>query len=280
MDWLSNMIESLWDWVLGIWGSGLSSIQLWLTTSPSEFGGGQIWNVVEDMQGSLQGIGYTLLVLFFYIGLTKSTLSFYELRRPEISFSLFIRFFIIKTLIDSGTGILLLLIKTSQRVVSAVFSASSLTNSIVTLPDDIRIGIRQAAFLEKLIFLLISILAVAVIITMVFTVILTVFGRFFKIFACAAFAPIPFSTMAGEPTQRMGFDYLKLFASLCLEGAVIAIACVLYSAFVQFMPDFTIGAASGLLAKLLGYIVSVVLHTLLLSGFIKSADYLLNRFMH
>ena len=42
------------------------------------------------------------------------------------------------------------------------------------------------------------------VVVITFVLILTVYGRFFKIFTYIAIAPIPLSTFAGEPTQNVG----------------------------------------------------------------------------
>ena len=55
--------------------------------------------------------------------------------------------------------------------------------------------------------------------------ILSVYGRFFKIYLYTALAPIPLSTFAGEPSQQIGKSFIKSFCAVCLEGAIIILAC-------------------------------------------------------
>ncbi len=37
-----------------------------------------------------------------------------------------------------------------------------------------------------------------------------------------AIAPIPISTFAGEPSQSVGKNFIKSYAGVCLDGAIIA----------------------------------------------------------
>lgn len=66
--------------------------------------------------------------------------------------------------------------------------------------------------------------------------ILSVYGRFFKIYLYTALAPIPLSTFAGEPTSQVGKSFLKSFCAVCLEGAIIVIACIIFSQFASSPP--------------------------------------------
>ena len=42
-----------------------------------------------------------------------------------------------------------------------------------------------------------------------FVMIMTVYGRFFKLYMYTALAPVPLSTFAGEPTQSVGVSFIK-----------------------------------------------------------------------
>ena len=44
--------------------------------------------------------------------------------------------------------------------------------------------------------------------------IMTVYGRFFKLYLYTAIAPVPLSTFAGEPTQNVGKSFIKSYAAV------------------------------------------------------------------
>ena len=90
---------------LEVWNDKLSEIWMLITQSPQEFKGGAIWSVIQTIHGSLQAIGYALLVLFFVIGVMKTCGSFAEVKKPEHALKLFLRFAISKAVITGMDGI-------------------------------------------------------------------------------------------------------------------------------------------------------------------------------
>lgn len=61
---------------LDTWNGKLGEIWTLITQSPESFKGGEIWQVVVNIHGALQAIGYALLVLFFLTGLVRTCGSF------------------------------------------------------------------------------------------------------------------------------------------------------------------------------------------------------------
>ena len=51
-----------------------------------------------------------------------------------------------------------------------------------------------------------------------------------------AIAPVPLSTFAGEPSQNIGKSFIKSYAAVCLEGAIIVLACIIFSLFAASPP--------------------------------------------
>ena len=99
------------------WNDKLSEIWLLLTQSPEQFKGGAIWNVMVNIHGALQAIGYSLLVLFFVIGVIKTCGSFAEMKRPEVAVKMFIRFILAKACIDYGLELMMTLFNIVQGVI-------------------------------------------------------------------------------------------------------------------------------------------------------------------
>lgn len=107
--------------------------------------------------------------------------------------------------------------------------------------------------------------------------ILTVYGRFFKLYLYTAIAPIPLSTFAGEPTQSVGKNYLKSYCAVCLEGAIIILACVIFSVFASSPPVIDTNAeAVNMVWK---YIGELVFNMLVLVGTVKGADRVVREMM-
>jgi len=108
----SNWVVQNLQKALETWNGKLSEIWLLITQSPAEFKGGQIWNVITNIHGALQAIGYSLLVLFFVVGVMKTCGSFSELKRPEVTVKMFIRFVLAKASITYGLELMMSLFGT------------------------------------------------------------------------------------------------------------------------------------------------------------------------
>ena len=75
-NWVVQNLEN----ALEVWNDKLSEIWQLITKSPQDFKGGAIWGVVVNIHGTLQAIGYALLVLFFVVGVVKTCGSFAEVK--------------------------------------------------------------------------------------------------------------------------------------------------------------------------------------------------------
>ena len=119
------VVENLQN-ALETWNDKFAEIWSLLTQTPENFKGGAIWNVILNIHGALQAIGYALLVLFFVIGVVKTCGSFAEVKKPEHALKLFIRFAIAKGVITYGLELLLKLMAIMQGVISQIMSASGI----------------------------------------------------------------------------------------------------------------------------------------------------------
>ena len=78
-----NWVVQNLERALETWNEKFAEIWTLLTQSPENFKGGAIWNIILNIHGALQAIGYALLVLFFVIGVVKTCGSFAEVKKPE-----------------------------------------------------------------------------------------------------------------------------------------------------------------------------------------------------
>ena len=216
------------------WNSKLTELWSLVATSPESFKGGAVWAVMQGIHNTLLAVGYGLLILFFAIALFKNTATLNELRRPEAAVHYLIRFIAAKALVGYGMEIMLSIFEICNGVVSQMASGmGGITQAMVTLPAEIETAIHDVGFLASIPLWLVTILGSLIITVLSFIMILTVYGRFFRLYMYAALAPIPLSTFAGENTQGVGVAFLKSYSGVCLEGAVIALACIIYSGFVS-----------------------------------------------
>ncbi len=263
---------------LDVWNSKLSEIWTLLTQSPETFKGGNIWTVIVSIHGALQAIGYALLVLFFCIGIVKTCGSFAELKKPEHALKAFIRFAIAKGVITYGLELMLKLMEIVQGAISNIMSASGIGGSKASvLPDSMIDAIEDCGFWESIPLWAVTLIGGLFVTVLSFVMIMSVYGRFFKIYMYSAIAPIPLSTFAGEPTQNVGKTFLKSYCSVLLEGAVIVLSCIIFSVFASSPP--VVDTSAAVVTQVWAYIGELIFNMLVLVGSIKMSDRIVREMM-
>ena len=263
---------------LDTWNSKLSEIWQLVTQTPETFKGGTIWQVILNIHGALQAIGLALLVLFFLVGVMKTCGSFAEVKKPEHALKLFIRFAIAKIVVTYGLDLMLSLFKIVQGVISTIITASGLGETTsTTLPQTIITAVEDCGFFESIPLWAVTLIGGLFITVLSFIMILTVYGRFFKLYLYTAIAPIPLSTFAGEPTQSVGKSFIKSYCAVCLEGAIIVLSCIIFSLFASSPPVVDANAAA--VTQVWKYIGELVFNMLVLVGTIKLSDRVVREMM-
>ena len=263
---------------LETWNDKLSEIWLLITQSPEEFKGGTIWNVITDIHGALQAIGYSLLVLFFVVGVMKTCGSFAEMKRPEIAVKMFIRFILAKASIDYGLELMMALIEIVQGIVSKIMATSGLSAvSQTVLPDSIVTAIEDCGFWESVPLWAVTLIGSLFITVLSFIMIMTVYGRFFKIYLYTAIAPVPLSSFAGEPSSSVGKSFIKSYTAVCLEGAIIVLGCIIFSLFADSPP--VVDEAAAAVNQVWSYVGELIFNMIVLVGTVKMADRVVKEMM-
>lgn len=263
---------------LDTWNSKLSEIWQLLTTSPQDFKGGSIWNVMVTINGAVQAIGLALLVLFFVVGVVRTCGSFTEVKKPEHALKLFIRFAIAKGVITYGLELMLALFNIVQGTISIIMTSAGFgTPNQTTLPSEMITTIEECGFFESIPLWAVTLIGGLFITVLSFIMIMTVYGRFFKLYMYTALAPIPLSTFAGEPSQNVGKSFIKSYCAVLLEGAVIVLACIIFSLFASTPPVVDANAAA--VTQVWAYIGELVFNMLVLVGAVKMSDRIIREMM-
>lgn len=279
MDTLSdNWVVQNLQKTLSTWNEKLAEIWSLLTQAPSDFKGGSIWGVILNIHGALQAIGLALLVLFFLVGVVKTCGSFAELKKPEHAVKLFIRFAIAKGVVTYGLELMLAIFDIAQGVIETIMnSAGIFSTNQAALPTEMITAIEDCGFFESIPLWAVTLIGSLIITILSFIMILTVYGRFFKLYLYTAIAPIPLSTFAGQPTEQIGKSFLKSYAAVCLEGAIIILACIIFSKFSASPPVVDVDAT--VVTMVWSYIGEVVFNMLVLVGTVKMADRVVREIM-
>ena len=263
---------------LDTWNSKLAEIWQILTQSPETFKGGGIWQVIVQIHGALQAIGYALLVLFFVVGVVKTCGSFTEVKRPEHALKIFIRFAIAKGVVTYGLELMMALFNIAQGVTSTIMKTAGFGSTEDTvLPDEIIEAVEDCGFFESIPLWAVTLIGGLFITVLSFIMIMSVYGRFFRLYLYTAIAPIPLSSFAGEPSQNIGRSFLKSYAAVCLEGAIVVLACIIFSLFASSPPVVNPDAAA--VTMVWSYIGELIFNMLVLVGAVKMSDRVVREMM-
>lgn len=273
-NWVVQNLEN----ALETWNEKLAEIGTLLTQSPQTFKGGQIWNVIVNIHGALQAVGLALLVLFFVTGVMRTCGSLAETKRPETVLKLFIRFALAKGAVTYGMELMLALYRIAQGLMVTIMNTAGFSVAQgAVLPPEIISAVDNCSFLESIPLWAVTLIGGLFITVLSFVMIMTVYGRFFKLYLYTAIAPVPLSTFAGEPTQSVGVSFMKSYAAVCLEGAIIVLGCIIFSLFAATPPVVDANAAA--VSMVWSYIGEVVFNMLVLVGAVKMADRVVHEMM-
>jgi len=274
VNWIIENLEN----ALNTWNSKMAEIFQLLTQSPETFKGGGIWNVIKDIHGAVQAVGLGLLVLFFVIGVVKSCGNIAELKRPEIAVKLFIRFALAKAVVTHGLELMMALFSIVQGLISRIMTASGFSGANNTvLPQSIKDAINNTGFFESIPLWAVTLIGGLFITVLSFIMIMSVYGRFLKLYMYTAIAPVPLASFAGEPSQSMGKAFIKSYAAVCLEGAIIVLACIIFSLFASSPPVVDPNAAA--VTQVWSYVGELIFNMLVLVGAVKMADRLVREML-
>ena len=228
---------------LSTWNDKLAEIWSLLTESPQTFKGGQVWGVMTGIHGALQAIGYGLLVLFFAVGVMKTCGSFVEVKKPDHALKLFIRFALAKGAVTYGLELMLAVFSIVQGMVSTIITQSGSSGmSSVSLPQELIDAINNVGFWDSI-----------------------------PLWA------IPLSTFAGEPTSSVGKNFIRSYAGVCLQGVVIALSCIIFSAISSSPP--AVDTSASVVTAVWTYVGELAFNLLVLVGAIKGCDRIVKEIM-
>ena len=191
---------------------------------------------------------------------------------------LFVRFALAKGAITYGMELMLALFNIVQGMIGTIMTAAGFTTAQnTTLPQEMVDTIESCGFFESIPLWAVTLIGGLFITVLSFIMIMSVYGRFFKLYLYTAIAPVPLSSFAGEPSQSVGKSFIKSYAAVCLEGAIIVLACIIFSVFAASPPVVNPDAAA--VSMVWSYIGELVFNMLVLVGAVKMADRVVREMM-
>lgn len=165
-----------------------------------------------------------------------------------------------------------------QGMVTTVINRSGVGGMTgMTLPQELIDLIASVGFWDSIPLWAVTLIGGLFVMVLSFTMILTVYGRMFSLWMYTAIAPIPLSSFAGEPTSNVGKNFLRSYAGVCLQGVVIALACIIFSTMATAAPAVD-GSVSAVTA-VWSYVGELVFNLLILVGTIKGCDRIVKEIM-
>ncbi|NLD19145.1 MAG: hypothetical protein GX663_02720 [Clostridiales bacterium] len=246
-----------------------------LTMGLEDFMGGAVWGVMQAINNGLKAGGLALLVVFTFMGIIKSTVSLAELKRPEAAVRVMVRFIFAKALITYGTDFMLYIFNIIQAAVLQIRRYAGGFNK-AAVPKEISKALDEpSAIFDPVISILMGaagLISWLVIVVVSIVILISVYGRFFRLYMYTAISPLMLSSLGGEPTQSIGIGFLKNYAAVCLEGVVITIACIIYIAIAKDPQVTSYDGDWGPLLMVLEYVGTFILYALILLFAVKGAD--------
>ena len=165
-----------------------------------------------------------------------------------------------------------------QGIIRTIMNAAGFGAAQQTvLPQEIITAVEDCGFFESIPLWAVTLIGSLFITVLSFIMIMSVYGRFFRLYIYTAIAPVPLSTFAGEPSQNVGKSFIKSYAAVCLEGAVIVLACIIFSVFASSPPVVKPDAAA--VTMVWSYIGELIFNMLVLVGAVKMADRVVREMM-
>jgi len=267
-NWIVGNLQSAFN----TWNDKLSEIWTLLTTTPQDFRGGGIWTAITNINNGMVAIGYGLLVLFFAMGIFQSAASFKDFQRPEFALRHLIRFVVAKVAVGSAMEVMTTIFSICGGIVQSVMSSvGSMASAGVTIPQEMIDTIESVGFLESIPLWLVTLLGSLFITVLSFILIMTVYGRFFRLYFYTALAPLPLASFAGENTSFAGKAFIKSYIGVCMEGVVIVLACLVFSAFMSSTGP-VLDTSLSVVTMSWQYVGETIFNMLVLVGLVKGAE--------
>lgn len=260
-------------WALDFWSGTFAMIINYLLygSVPDTGAAAGFYRLMERINSALVPVGIALLVIFFLVGVVTKFNSFQEVRRPEAMFELLVRFVLAQLLVTNGLELLRTIFSVVRGVMASVIKAFARNiggTNIFILPPELVASVENLSWYENIGILFISLIALIVIVVNCAIMLVTVYGRLFKLLIYWAVSPIPFAAFASQQTSEIGKTFIKSFAGACLSGVIILLSCIIFTVFAKnpVLPD------GSDFIKLLSYIALVLVQMIALLSVIKIAD--------
>ncbi len=210
------LANAIWNWCIGV-STGL------LGTTPEGFSA-EAWSYVKDtLYPWATGIGVMIMNLFFIIGFLRAVSNFKENITLELCIENLIRIVGLNVFLQKGFGI-----------IRTLFQVASFMSGQVMRMEDVSMYTTDADVGAHLFWWLFGFGYFIVALVCGIIIILTLYGRYSKLYMLIVFFPFASSTVvAGRGVDTTAYAWLKTFLSNTFEIVVIALAMTISGMIIQ-----------------------------------------------
>lgn len=229
------------NWILSTLQASIAFFDAWMSQlydvlmlDPISYQNGAIWATVSKIYDALMGPAVSILTIGFYVALIHDSGEFINTRHFGSVVWTFILLCITASLLLGGKYILLLIFWCFKEILQAVTGPNGtnfLDLSWVELPKQVKLATSGLGATKATLFFIVVLIFALVIMVCSFTIIMVVYGRLFNIYLHLAVAPLALACGAAGPLRGTFASYLRSFVGVCLQGVVIVIVCMVFSAF-------------------------------------------------
>lgn len=229
------------NWILSTLQASIAFFDAWMTSlydvlmlDPISYQNGAIWTTVSKIYDALMGPAVSILIIGFYIALIHDSGEFIKTRHFGSVVWTFILLCITASLLQGGKYILLLIFWCFKEILQTVTGPDGtnfLNLSWVELPKQVKLATSGLGATKATLFFIVVLIFALVIMVCSFTIIMVVYGRLFNIYLHLVVAPLALACGAAGPLRGTFASYLRSFVGVCLQGVVIVIVCMVFSAF-------------------------------------------------
>ena len=229
------------NWILSTLQASIAFFDAWMSQlydvlmlDPISYQNGAIWATVSKIYDALMGPAVSILTIGFYVALIHDSGEFIKTRHFGSVVWTFILLCITASLLQGGKYILLLIFWCFKEILQTVTGPDGtnfLNLSWVELPKQVKLATSGLGATKATLFFIVVLIFALVIMVCSFTIIMVVYGRLFNIYLHLAVAPLALACGAAGPFRSTFVSYLKSFVGVCLQGVVIVIVCMVFSAF-------------------------------------------------
>lgn len=277
---------SIFDWMMGI-------VYNIITADWGTLDGNNVANLIYKInKEGLVPIGIAAVTVFTMANIFKSSTSLLQFKRPSIFIPVFLKLILADATVTLSYPLFRWFFNLFAQIIRSLYETTGYADStgftgLITSSTNTFTKGDGGAWLIALI--LVIVLFVAMLVT-AFSVLLTVMGRFFKIYLYAMVSPLPLATLSCEGIDRIGKSYLMSFAGICLEGVVIAGAGVVFATYLRSGDFLKANNGSGVLEQAFSFLspsgaqvvanqIGMLLNMSIFSGMVKGSDRIVREMM-